>query len=839
MSEHSQDFEVSEYLRPNSPQTLEPVTPIDVGSDAHIPQTSLRSKRKLFVLSSFAFSIGALLILFNSPFKNDFLAPGPLSSPHANILKGTDRCSACHEAGSVSVTQWTQDLFTGGSHLGVNQSDKCMECHDQSFSNEFALNAHNLSRGELTELTAAHKNLFQQASFDTSRIFQPPTNEHGEIACSACHKEHHGAQISLTELTDQQCQSCHQNVFHSFEADHPEFTNWPQKRRERIAFDHVTHMAKHFPGKKTEFSCSQCHVDDDFQNVKLLAGYEQSCAACHDQQIVNSSQKGMQLFMLPMVDINSIASAKRSIGQWPESATGGFDGPISPLMRTLLSSNPKAANLLNKYGAEFDFADIDPDDFAQVHDAVDLVWHIKELFYELSLSGSAAIESRLAKVAGRSVDPREIAMLTQGINEAVFQEAARRWLPDLNQEIPAHREGTIDIAVTWLPTQEDDLFYFVSRDEDQLAPNPLKHLLDAKQKETPVNTGSLANPGPLVRTNDRQSNRPESPVRTLSESDRVDRAGGTQLNQYVDENHPDTLIANPLRDLLESRGDGRVSVANGAAQQPAQPVDTGERLVNENQQVIVPDQEGPDLLEPNPLKTLLGSGGGEPAPLEFPELETDIVKEVTPPQVPDSRQQYSPSPMTNEVPGVVSVNAKSGWFRDDLNLAITYRPKGHADRFLVSWTNYVTSVPNADSRLETRHLFEKMTSAVDGVGLCRSCHTVDQLQSSGTEALFTTNWAARYRDATLRDFTKFSHGPHLLNADCDSCHKLDPGSSNIEKFAHFSASHSSSNFEPITKNQCASCHAEGRADNSCTTCHSYHLGTKAMKKADWHSSESP
>ena len=823
MSEPFQDFADSDYQRPNLPHTEVPATPIDMGSELPVSRTSLRSKRKMFVLSSLAFSIGSLLILFNSPLKNDFLAPGPLSSVHANILKGTDRCAACHEAGSVSVTQWTQDLFTGGSHLGISQSEKCMDCHDQSFGTEFALNAHNLSQEELADLTATHTSHFQQALFDTGQIFQPPTNEHGELACSACHREHHGMQVSLTELTDQQCQSCHQNVFHSFENDHPEFTSWPQQRRDRIAFDHVSHMAKHFPDKKSEFACTQCHVDDDYQNVKLLVGYEQACAACHDQQVVDSSQKGMRLFALPMVDIDSIANAKRTIGEWPDSATGDFDGPIPPLMRALISANPKASALLNKYGSEFDFADIDPDDLAQVNDAVDLVWHIKELFYELSLSGSSAIESRLEKVSGRSVTADEIAMLTQGIENSVFQEAARRWLPDLNREIPAHRNGTIDQAITWLPTRVDDLFYLVSRDDDQLAPNPLKHLLDAKEGSA---SHSLKNPGPVV-TAEKELMLSEQ---TFSENPvSVEQPNQPQPNLFVDENHPDVLKANPLRELSRGKASSQPTAGATGSQNPESNAQGNvlQETANRQPATFAPDQDGPDLLLPNPMKTLLGQGVGGSVPEQIPDVAIDS-QQHTPAPIPDL-------PVTRNTvqsePAVVPVSAKSGWFRDDLSFAITYQPTGHADRFLMAWTDYVTAIPSADERPETRHLFEQLTSPVSGVGQCRKCHSVDQEVGPATEYLFTMNWKAKYRDAALRDFTKFSHGPHMLNTECSSCHALDANSSNVETFTNFDPSLNSSNFQPITKNQCASCHAKGQADNSCTTCHSYHIGTKVRAAA--------
>jgi hypothetical protein len=74
-------------------------------------------------------------------------------------------------------------------------------------------------------------------------------------------------------------------------------------------------------------------------------------------------------------------------------------------------------------------------------------------------------------------------------------------------------------------------------------------------------------------------------------------------------------------------------------------------------------------------------------------------------------------------------------------------------------------------------------------------------------------WKSNRRAANLRPITKFDHGPHLtlpkLN-DCQSCHPLGK-----------------TDFLPIQKNQCSSCHQENAAGESCTQCHNYHVGSKS------------
>jgi hypothetical protein len=757
MSSKLQDFADSQYHRPDA---------VVDATDVAAIQPSVRSNRNVFIFGMFAFTVGALIILFNSPYRNEFLAPGPLTSPHANLLagEGADRCAACHDAGRFSLTDWVRDAVSGGSHLTECQSDLCMKCHDKTLPSEFALHSHGMNPSQLASYSKAQTKV-KAAGFDSGMIFNAPTNAQGEIACSACHREHHGAQVNLSALSDRQCQSCHQNTFHSFETDHPEFTNWPQVRRDRIAFDHVTHFGKHFPTKSAQFDCAQCHLDDDYQNVKTMAPFEQSCATCHNQQIVDSSQQGMQLLALPMIDVDAIARANLSVGQWPESATGDFDGPLPPITRLLLSSDKNANRYLEQLGADFEFSDIDPDDATQVKAGVELVWHIKELLYELSVSGNEAVKERLSKSAGRRLSAYEIEKLTKGLNVSVFQEAAARWLPNLSIEIPRHREGKRDQSITWLPS-ESDLFFNVKQDEGELAPNPLKGLLGKSSSDGQTNAPEKA----IVRNSQPLPEPSQEPSGSgpANASDKV-------VNRYLDdENNPDVLSANPLRGLM-GQGSGSASTD-------------------------VP------IIEPvpkDPVESVIAPTNSKVVEQALPaNRNTDLV-EIT-------------------APRVLAVTADSGWFRDDLSLSITYRPVGHADQFLTAWTDFAASVPKADQKHQFRPLFEKLTASTTGIGLCSSCHTVDRQ----SDLSFSANWKAQYRDPSVREFTKFSHGPHLLQQQCIDCHVLDVDTNKTQQFVGFDGGLTKSNFFPITKMGCAKCHAKGQADSSCTICHNYHVGGK-------------
>ena len=133
--------------------------------------------------------------------------------------------------------------------------------------------AHNVSPEVLSRITQSRG---QAADNITSVISSSPT-EHAadkEIACATCHREHHGTQVSLTAINNVACQSCHQQRYRSFAADHPDFGAWPYKRRTQIAFDHASHLGKHFPEKKQAFECLACHVSDLAGAVEKTVSYE-------------------------------------------------------------------------------------------------------------------------------------------------------------------------------------------------------------------------------------------------------------------------------------------------------------------------------------------------------------------------------------------------------------------------------------------------------------------------------------------------------------------------------------------------------------------------------------
>ncbi len=116
-------------------------------------------------------------------------------------------------------------------------------------------------------------------------------------------------------------------------------------------------------------------------------------------------------------------------------------------------------------------------------------------------------------------------------------------------------------------------------------------------------------------------------------------------------------------------------------------------------------------------------------------------------------------------------------------------------------------------------------------GRCIKCHSVDSIASGDIQ--YQVNWTAFRPTHDERPFTKFVHRPHLMLHDCTDCHKMFDDSDDVESW---SESHSGidfqPSFDPITKNDCAECHAAGGSGDSCISCYNYYVSMAGFMLAD-------
>jgi len=777
-------FEHSQYQRPNQPVVYIPLPDgeevISYGQELYqkpvvsegdiakplLKSRSLRKRRGIFSWAMTALTLGFLLIAFNSPWSKELIAPGPLSSPHAQILGklGSDRCAACHQAAEQSFGQWimtavgvssahaVDDVVAHGDEsdgTAAHQSQLCLKCHGETFDAALALNPHGASVQMLEELT--HNARGGWASDVTQTVAAGLGMSHGNsIACNACHREHHG-NVSLSQLTDQQCQSCHQQTFHSFEDGHPEFSVASQKRRQHIAFDHGSHLNKHFPANKTSFDCAQCHIDDLANNIKMTAPFEQSCGTCHQQQIADSGDRGWAIFSLPMIDMEAVKQHGLTVGNWPLAATGDFDGPLPPMMGVLLSADSKAKEVLDRLADDFAFGDIDPDDETSVKDAVELVWGIKRLLKDLADGGRDSLREKIGNATGDDVSDETLTQILAGLDPRVFAATAKRWLPDLDRDLAAADNGNA-----------------VSKSGNQLRPSGTPALFVGMVQ------GRLAMQELLV----------ENPL-----------AGQTLDTTELDQSVEDEEVVDASAPVLRKPR-------------------------------AIP--EGAELLVENPLQT--GSGAGlslddqsttSPAKSGSPNWKRKSTTSLAL-KVPKEIHIFANASQVSFRPGWFRSDSR---FVIGYRPADHADPFVKSWSDLAAAATRTSGSDQSHTAMD--RLFAAVTSN-NGAGSCRSCHTVDQHADGRFEFQWRSN-PRDVGEAQFTKFSHRPHLILPKLQDCKYCHRLDDSKSLVGTFGGYDSmvsSDLSSNFHPSTKADCAACHRKGHTESGCMQCHNYHVGHK-------------
>lgn len=168
-------------------------------------------------------------------------------------------------------------------------------------------------------------------------------------------------------------------------------------------------------------------------------------------------------------------------------------------------------------------------------------------------------------------------------------------------------------------------------------------------------------------------------------------------------------------------------------------------------------------------------------------------------------------------------DGKQGYWYADF-LEIRYKPMEHKDPVIQAWIEYAhqkashkSSNTSAFPRLKANLIDPKSAP-----GQCVKCHN---FTSSASELTWSPTKPA------TQPHTHFDHSTHvkvLGHSDdaCMSCHQLNPQAATSPR----------SEFKPIAKNQCVTCHAAGSSNpswgntsQSCTLCHTYHKYAKINK----------
>ncbi len=374
---------------------------------ASVRRGAVAAHRGRLVWACLTAATAVLALAMSSDWRDEWIAPGPLSDSHAQLIRDQSmkRCASCHQAGSLGLADWTL-MMIGGGHARPPQSELCLECHRTHLSAKLALQAHSWDPAQLAQKT-------KQAVTLSGDLASHRGANKGQVACARCHQEHHGAEHDLTQLASGQCNTCHVRQFDCF-AQHPTFGSWPNQRRTRIIFDHRSHEFKHFPEAQQVYQCTDCHALDALNEPVRAVAFE-ACAACHDDDIRRSLDAPLALLQLPTIDTERFHREGLDVGEWPRQFVGDFDGGVPPLLYLMLWADPASQVALRHFGPQFDFFDVDPDNFDDLEAASELVWGIKLFLYELSVDGPAAIMRRARKLHPGSADA-DILKLAAGLD---------------------------------------------------------------------------------------------------------------------------------------------------------------------------------------------------------------------------------------------------------------------------------------------------------------------------------------------------------------------------------------------------------------------------------------
>jgi hypothetical protein len=715
-----------------------------------------------------------LAALFSSNLRREFVAAGPLSNAHAQILSGdmaSDRCQQCHRDSSdfqvrtgeavpkelSRLISHDPDRLFPEPHFQT-QSEKCQNCHLRDMPNLARRSPHDLTREELLTIGQKVQRESKLQFVSTTRPLMDWQNR--TLECSACHREHQGSMHDLQQIADAKCQVCHQSQFEDFESSHPEFKNYPPPRSRHIAFDHASHRDTHFGKSNATFDCRQCHVTSQsltaVGQVTASVSYE-SCRRCHDDGLESSMADGLVVFQLPSFDMRRL-TAENAGFEWPVSASQGNDGVVPAVMQIWLHDRARQEGWLDDLPPRSHLAQLD---FSTRRDrivAAKLASASRELLLDIARGGQPAIESKLNELlteslvnsaqqrpssstkmvstsaAGSSaetVDRQRLKQFVKGIPPQIFQQAYTEWF------------GRGPSAISKSESLEQ---------ERSIAKNA-----DRTARETPSS-----------RSRGSSVSRPQDVFR-LTAAD-------------------DDLLSGDIGSLL---GDD--------------PLD-GDAL-------------GSDLLGDDPLNDdLLGGDLLSDKLLESDLLEggSSDLNESPPDDVPSLR--------------IHDAVAAGGWFIDSRRMAIVYRPTGHADDWLAAWTDLAAALDRQPPNQSAKFIGQSLLSS-KSAGNCTECH-LPGLQASSTLARIalerdtaTEPWRAKTKSVTIRQLNRFDHTPHLLLpglVDCQACHSLS-AASEAANLPGRSVVDGHSEFESLSVQTCVQCHQQGAAPNSCTTCHNYHV----------------
>lgn len=243
-----------------------------------VPQRSLRAKRGLVTWATVVFSLGIVLLVLDTGWRERWLNPGPVSSAHtsAKFLEQATtgglpgNCAGCHRAAAQPLASWVglatraePGLWEFGKLLRpvtthpTSMDNACQRCHV----------GHDFHAKRMTDA----------------------------MSCTVCHREHAGTD-AMRSPSATHCAHCHGDpdrmpaptaVASRFGVEHPEFRPVRERWRDAntLKFNHARHFESDIPPLNgSALTCATCHELDDSGLRHKPVRFDQHCRACHSLQ---------------------------------------------------------------------------------------------------------------------------------------------------------------------------------------------------------------------------------------------------------------------------------------------------------------------------------------------------------------------------------------------------------------------------------------------------------------------------------------------------------------------------------------------------------------------------
>jgi hypothetical protein len=766
--------------------------------------------------------VGSAFLLFRD---TQFLMPGPLASAHGAI----ENCSACHTKAGSGKLSWIHGLVAGDPRA---DSKACLTCHKMP---DTAFNAHGASTEVLKQITdqlreTAAATPVPQWARTQSIAFPTDDVVARGLYCATCHQEHQGVGFNLSRISNEKCVSCHVVRFDSFDDHHPKFDNYPFKQRTRIIYDHAAHFSKHFPEVANKYparripdTCSTCHNSHEDKRVMAVAPFEQTCTACHLDQILGkeraSGPKGIAFLTLPGLDVQTLNKKNAPIGEWPDSSEAG----LTPFMKAMISRDERGRALLKTVDSVNLLKLTDASD-EQIKAVTNLVWEIKRLFYALISSTASDVLADLDVGSRMKLSADLVADLTASIPRDVVIGAQQEWLPNLATEMADHRVASDRNQSGWStaitvagPAPSEGLS---SSDASEAA----ETLSSEDVISETVSIAKLDPPACTVRVLGqclRSQGRGDEAEAAKGKSAQPEGAAGTDTANAKPDGVKETLSTDEPSRASQPEGEAGKTVAEADGDKKTLPTDEQpqKKTADQTDDLLFPTEDERRAIEAS-IKHALKSDQPERA---AGDAQADSDTALAEPQATSS---------------VTSIESKvdpeswaeyGGWYRQ--NYAIYYRPTGHKDKFIYSWLVQAGPQASKGDTSPAAAVFDLLTDK-DAQGSCTKCHSVDDIRGKGR----VVNFSPLSAESKQGRFTNFIHEPHfqavgigqrigiLENRGCLTCHDLAKDRPPyLKSYEQGNPQNFVSGFGEVKKDLCQTCHNQSTARQDCLLCHKYHV----------------